>query len=41
MLLKLSSGKVCSEFHHYVCPVENPVLSDFCKELTGISQVGM
>ncbi|XP_065706635.2 ERI1 exoribonuclease 2 isoform X2 [Patagioenas fasciata] len=27
-----------SEFHTYVQPQEHPVLSDFCKELTGITQ---
>ncbi len=26
------------EFHRYVQPTENPILSDFCIELTGISQ---
>ena len=26
-------------FHSYVKPSKKPVLSDFCKELTGISQV--
>ena len=28
-----------AEFHTYVKPVLNPVLSDFCKRLTGIGQV--
>ena len=28
-----------AEFHHYCRPWLNPVLSDFCKKLTGIRQV--
>ncbi len=39
VLLELSSGKILSEFHHYVTPFENPTLSPFCNELTGITQV--
>lgn len=39
VLLDMSCGRVASEFHHYVGPTEYPVLSAFCKELTGISQV--
>ena len=39
MLLNTRSGEVEAEFHQYVQPQENPVLSDFCKQLTGISQV--
>ena len=39
VLLNTSSGEIESEFHYYVQPQENPILSDFCKELTGISQV--
>jgi len=27
------------EFHRYVRPIQNPVLSEFCKQLTGIQQV--
>lgn len=30
--------QVVSEFHSYCAPVVNTVLSDFCKDLTGISQ---
>ncbi|KAJ3091299.1 cytosolic leucyl tRNA synthetase [Quaeritorhiza haematococci] len=30
--------EVVDEFHRYVRPVINPKLSDFCKELTGITQ---
>ena len=39
MLLDLESGEVVDEFQQYVQPQECPVLSDFCKDLTGISQV--
>lgn len=28
-----------SEFHQYVMPTENPRLSEFCTELTGIAQI--
>lgn len=38
ILLDLSNGRITSEFHHYVLPTEYPILSTFCKELTGISQ---
>ncbi|XP_007549749.1 ERI1 exoribonuclease 2 [Poecilia formosa] len=39
VLLNTSSGEVESEFHMYVQPQEHPVLSEFCTELTGITQV--
>ncbi|MEQ2211873.1 ERI1 exoribonuclease 2 [Xenoophorus captivus] len=39
VLLNTSSGEVESEFHTYVQPQEHPVLSNFCTELTGITQV--
>jgi ERI1 exoribonuclease 2 len=39
VLLDLESGEVVDEFQQYVQPQECPVLSDFCKDLTGISQV--
>ncbi|XP_032419895.1 ERI1 exoribonuclease 2 [Xiphophorus hellerii] len=39
VLLDTSSGEVESEFHTYVQPQEHPVLSEFCTELTGITQV--
>ena len=39
MLLDLQTGKVVDEFQQYVLPRDNPKLSDFCKTLTGISQV--
>ncbi|XP_064617542.1 ERI1 exoribonuclease 2-like isoform X2 [Liolophura sinensis] len=38
VLLNTSSGICESEFHFYVQPCEQPVLSDFCKQLTGITQ---
>ena len=31
-------GKVIKTFHHYVQPTEEPNLSEFCRNLTGISQ---
>ena len=40
VLLNTKTGDIESEFHYYVQPMESPMLSDFCKELTGISQVG-
>ena len=39
VLLDIQTGDVVAEFQQYVQPQENPVLSDFCKELTGIIQV--
>nr|XP_046226696.1 ERI1 exoribonuclease 2 [Scatophagus argus] len=39
VLLNTSTGEVESEFHTYVQPQEHPVLSDFCTELTGITQM--
>jgi len=38
VLLSLTTGKIVSEFHEYVMPVEHPKLSSFCTELTGIRQ---
>ncbi|KAK6301083.1 hypothetical protein J4Q44_G00291810 [Coregonus suidteri] len=38
VLLNTSTGEVESEFHTYVQPQEHPILSDFCTELTGITQ---
>ncbi|KAK9981874.1 hypothetical protein ABG768_001397 [Culter alburnus] len=38
VLLNVSNGAVESEFHTFVQPQEHPVLSDFCTELTGITQ---
>uniref|UniRef100_A0A8C5QRB3 ERI1 exoribonuclease 2 n=1 Tax=Leptobrachium leishanense TaxID=445787 RepID=A0A8C5QRB3_9ANUR len=38
VLLNTLNGEIESEFHTYVQPQEHPILSDFCKELTGIKQ---
>jgi len=38
VLLDTVTGECLEEFHHYILPVENPVLSDFCRNLTGITQ---
>ena len=39
VLLNTSNGDIEDEFHRYVQPQENPVLSDFCKKFTDITQV--
>ncbi|XP_070781914.1 ERI1 exoribonuclease 2 [Enoplosus armatus] len=39
VLLNTSTGEVESEFHTYVQPQEHPTLSEFCTELTGITQM--
>uniref|UniRef100_A0A3P8SSS3 ERI1 exoribonuclease 2 n=1 Tax=Amphiprion percula TaxID=161767 RepID=A0A3P8SSS3_AMPPE len=39
VLLNTATGQVESEFHTYVQPQEHPILSEFCTELTGITQV--
>lgn len=39
MILDVKSGLVVDEFQKFVQPTENPKLSDFCKSLTGITQV--
>lgn len=41
VLLNTSTGEIESEFHTYVQPQEHPVLSEFCTELTGITQVSV
>lgn len=38
MLLNIESGRTEEQFHQYVRPVEKPVLSRFCINLTGITQ---
>lgn len=38
VLLNLKSGAIESEFHKYVRPTRKPILSDYCINLTGISQ---
>lgn len=39
VLLNVETGNIEDEFHYYVMPQENPTLSTFCRELTGIEQV--
>ncbi|OWF37871.1 ERI1 exoribonuclease 2 [Mizuhopecten yessoensis] len=38
VLLNTATGDIESEFQYYVQPHEHPILSDFCHELTGITQ---
>lgn len=38
VLINLESGEIEKEFHKYLRPIEKPELSDYCKNLTGISQ---
>ena len=38
VLLNLQTGAIEKEFHSYLRPVELPILSDYCKDLTGINQ---
>ena len=38
VLIEISTGKTIAEFHSYVRPQVNTVLTDFCTSLTGISQ---
>ncbi|CAL4075035.1 unnamed protein product, partial [Meganyctiphanes norvegica] len=38
VLINVQSMKIISEFHSYIQPVINPKLTDFCTQLTGISQ---
>ena len=38
VLLNLETGEIEKEFHKYLKPVEIPILSDYCKNLTGITQ---
>lgn len=37
-LVDVSEMKIVASFHEYVKPIVNPYLSDFCTELTGITQ---
>ncbi|XP_054721818.1 3'-5' exoribonuclease 1-like [Uloborus diversus] len=39
VLIDVKQLQIVDSFHSYVKPVINPILSDFCKEFTGISQV--
>ena len=36
--VKIENGKVISQFDRFVKPIINPILTDFCKELTTIKQ---
>lgn len=38
VLINLESGQIEKEFHRYLRPVEITILSDYCKNLTGITQ---
>lgn len=38
VLVNLKNQQVVSEFHEYVRPTQKPILSDYCKDLTGITQ---
>jgi len=39
LLYNLRQKEIQATFHEYVRPVQNPILSEFCTELTGITQV--
>lgn len=39
VLMNTHTGQIESEFHSYIQPQEHPLLSSFCTELTGITQV--
>jgi inhibitor of KinA sporulation pathway (predicted exonuclease) len=39
VLLNCQKGEVEDEFRSYCRPVLNPLLTEFCTELTGITQV--
>ncbi|KAL3313556.1 ERI1 exoribonuclease 2 [Cichlidogyrus casuarinus] len=38
IIVDLKENKTLEIFHHYVRPTEQPILTDFCMNLTGISQ---
>lgn len=38
LLLNVSTGEIEAEFHYYIRPDVHPTLSQFCTELTGITQ---
>ncbi|XP_065370009.1 3'-5' exonuclease Snipper-like [Calliphora vicina] len=38
VLMNLETGKIEAEFHHYIKPIEKPILSEYCLNLTGITQ---
>lgn len=39
VLLNAATGRIEAEFHTFVQPQEQPVLSEFCTTLTGVTQV--
>lgn len=39
LLYNIQERKVEATFHKYVKPVQDPTLSEFCTQLTGITQV--
>ena len=41
VLLDIQTGEILDEFQQYVLPRDNPKLSEFCKNLTGISQASI
>ena len=38
VIVDLKTRTVCDEFHTFIRPTINPILTDYCKQLTGISQ---
>lgn len=38
VVLNLQSGQIVSDFHEYVRPTQRPILSEYCINLTGITQ---
>lgn len=38
VLINLTTGEIEKEFHEYLRPVEIPILSEYCVNLTGITQ---
>lgn len=38
VLLNIVTGQIEDEFHQFVRPTKRPKLSDYCRQLTGISQ---
>lgn len=41
VLFNVRSGAIEDEFHEYVRPTDNPILSEYCVNLTGISQASI
>lgn len=38
VIVEASTNKIISEFQEYIKPIFNPILTNFCTELTGITQ---